>query len=127
VPVRARMLLTRAFLELIRFDVVSALFGFQAIHGRLKRQRAARRRSGQPEGAICRAVETATCFYWRRVLCLQRAVVTVRMLRAHGIPAELVIGCRPAPFLSHAWVEVDGRVLNGSSAFRQKLLVLERV
>ena len=32
--------------------------------------------------------------------------------RRNGIAAQLVIGCRPLPFESHAWVEVDGRVVN---------------
>lgn len=52
--------------------------------------------------------------------------MTVRILRACGVPAELVIGCRPVPFFSPAWVEVRGRALNNCAGFQQKLLVLER-
>ncbi|MEI9974385.1 MAG: lasso peptide biosynthesis B2 protein [Ignavibacteriota bacterium] len=36
-------------------------------------------------------------------------------MRDRGIPAEVVIGYRPAPFFSHAWVEIGGRVANGFS------------
>jgi hypothetical protein len=53
-------------------------------------------------------------------------VVAVRLLRHYGIEAQVVIGCRAAPFASHAWVEVNGRVVNDSSGYQQKLRVLER-
>jgi hypothetical protein len=79
------------------------------------------------EKAICDAVLLATCFYWKPVLCLQRAVCTVRLLRRYGIHARLVIGYRPSPFFSHAWVEVDGRVVYGSPAYQKRLMPLHVV
>jgi transglutaminase superfamily protein len=48
----------------------------------------------------------------------------VRLLRARGVVARLLIGYRPVPFLSHAWVEVEGRVVNDSPAYRKRLHVL---
>src|SRR5215813_13721417 len=48
-------------------------------------------------------------------------VCTVRLLRKHGVHARLVIGYRPSPFFSHAWVEVDGRVVYGSPAYQKRL------
>jgi len=33
-------------------------------------------------------------------------------LRRRGIPARLVIGTKVMPLLAHAWVEVDGVVIN---------------
>jgi hypothetical protein len=80
--------------------------------------------SRELEQAICDAVLLATCFYWKPVLCLQRSVCTVRLLRRHGIAARLVIGYRPSPFFSHAWVEVDGRVAYGSAAYQKRLRTL---
>jgi len=58
---------------------------------------------------------------------LQRSIVTARVMRRHGIPAEVVIGYRPSPFFSHAWVEVAGRVVNDSPAYQRRLRVLERL
>jgi hypothetical protein len=43
------------------------------------------------------------------------------------VAAEMVIGYRPSPFFSHAWVEVNGSIVNDSPAYQEKLLVLERV
>jgi hypothetical protein len=36
----------------------------------------------------------------------------------------VAIGYRPAPFFSHAWAELDGRVVYGSPAYRQRLQLL---
>ncbi len=61
---------------------------------------------------ICAAVERACIWYPRPALCLPRSAVTTGLLRCAGIPARLVLGARPMPFLAHAWVEVDGAVVN---------------
>ena len=117
-------LLIRALYEIVRYEVVLALLGSGRILSHLRRQSVSESRSAELEKTICDAVLLATCFYWKPVLCLQRAVCTVRLLRRHGINARLVIGYRPSPFFSHAWVEVDGRVVYGSSAYQKRLLPL---
>jgi hypothetical protein len=62
--------------------------------------------------AVCDAVKTASIWYPRKALCLQRSAITTYLLRRKGVAAHLVIGARPLPFLVHAWVEVDGQVVN---------------
>jgi len=114
----------RAFRELLRYDALSRYCGFPGIR---------RRMGGMRDGATTATVEASvdavawmTSFYWKPLLCLQRSVVTARLLRAEGFQAEVVIGCRARPFFSHAWVEVDGRVVNDSPAYRTKLQPLDR-
>jgi len=115
-----------ALYEIARYEVIVALLGSGHILSQLKRQSiAAKPTSRELERAICDAVLLATCFYWKPVLCLQRSVCTVRLLRRHGIVARLVIGYRPSPFFSHAWVEVDGRVAYGSPAYQKRLRLLQ--
>lgn len=115
-------LVLRALYEILRYEVVLSLLGSGRILSQLKRQCiSAKAANAALEKAICDAVLLATCFYWKPVLCLQRAVCTVRLLRRHGIHAQLVIGYRPLPFFSHAWVEVDGRVVYGSPAYQKRL------
>ena len=112
-------LVFRALYEITRYEVVLSLRGSGRILSQLKRQSVtARTATAEFEKVICDAVLLATCFYWKPVLCLQRAVCTVRLLRKNGINARLVIGYRPSPFFSHAWVEVDGRVLDGPQPCR---------
>ena len=119
-------LIFRALYEIARYEVIVSLLGSGHILSQLKRQSiAAKPTSRELEQAICDAVLLATCFYWKPVLCLQRSVCTVRLLRRHGIVARLAIGYRPSPFFSHAWVEVDGRVAYGSPAYQQRLRLLQ--
>ena len=119
-------LIFRALYEIARYEVIVSLLGAGHILSQLKRQSiAAKSTSRELEQAICDAVLLATCFYWKPVLCLQRAVCTARLLRRHGIAARLVIGYRPSPFFSHAWVEVDGRVAYGSPAYQKRLRLLQ--
>ena len=113
-----------ALYEIVRYEAVVSLRGSGCILSQLKRQRVSKSTTAELEGTICDAVLTATCFYWKPVLCLQRAVCTVRLLRRHGIYARLVIGYRPSPFFSHAWVEVDGRVVYGSVGYQKRLTPL---
>lgn len=118
-------LVCAALYELVRYDVVLSLRGSGRILSELRREfTSTQPASARLEKSICDAVLLATCFYWKPVLCLQRAVCTVRLLRKHGIHAHLVIGYRPSPFFSHAWVEVDGRVVYGSPAYKQRLVPL---
>ena len=121
-------LVFRALYELARYEAALSLLGSGRILSQLKRQSISiQSNSPELEKTICDAVLLATCFYWKPVLCLQRAVCTVRLLRRHGIHARLVIGYRPSPFFSHAWVEVDRRVLYGSAAYQKRLLPLHVV
>ena len=119
------LLVLRALYEITRYDITVASRGSGRILQQLRRQSTAQKAPGaELEQAICDAVHLATCFYWKPVLCLQRSVATARLLRKHGIDARMVIGYRPSPFFSHAWVEVNGRVVYGSPAYQKRLQLL---
>jgi hypothetical protein len=112
----------RALYEITRYELIVSLRGIGCILRQLRRERVSQKPCTEElQRAICDAVLLATCFYWKPVLCLQRSVCTVRMLRKYGIDARLAIGYRPSPFFSHAWVEVNGRVVYGSAAYQQRL------
>ena len=119
------VLVIRALWELLYFDLINTLLGFRHVYRKVERQRAVWRPVDPAmEAVICDAVALAACFYWKRVYCLQRSAVAVRLLRRSGIHASLVIGYRPSPFFSHAWVEVGGRVVNDSPAYKERMHVL---
>jgi hypothetical protein len=127
---RARQvrLLLSALCELARYEVTIWSRGSGRILSQLKLQCVTTKPTNyESQQAISDAVLLATCLYWKPVLCLQRAVCTVRLLRRHGIVARLVIGYRPSPFFSHAWVEVGGRVVYGSPAYQKRLRPLHVV
>jgi hypothetical protein len=116
-----------AICELFLHSAISAVVGFRGVHALLTRSAVQHPRSELvTESMLCRAVSLAISFFPKRVRCLQRSAVTVRLLRKHGIPADLVVGYRPAPFFSHAWVEVDGRVVNDDTGYQRCLIILFR-
>lgn len=122
---RYAFLVLKALLEMVRYDAIVSSVGVGRILRQLRREHLPLKPlSEQLQKAICDAVLLATCFYWKPVLCLQRSVCTARLLRRYGVAARVAIGFRPAPFFSHAWVEVDGKVVYGSAAYQQRLQLL---
>jgi hypothetical protein len=75
---------------------------------------------------LCRALDLASVFYLKRVLCLQRSAATTILLRRYGFHAEMVIGAQILPFKSHAWVEIDFTVVNDKPYMAEIYQVLDR-
>jgi len=84
--------------------------------------------SGPPNSVeqICSAVDMACIWYWKEALCLQRSAATACLLKKLGIPAQLVIGAQRMPFKAHAWVEVNGHVVNDKPYTPEMYAVLDR-
>ncbi len=79
-----------------------------------------------PSESLCRAMDYACVFYFKRVHCLQRSSATTLLLRRHGWRAKMVIGVQTLPLKSHAWVEVDGVVVNDKPSVSTFYSVLEQ-
>ncbi len=120
-------LVVEALGGLLLFDLL-ALCGFPIVHA-FTRTRRVSRRTAPPEATarVCQAVEEACIWYVKRAYCLQRSSVVTWMLRRRGIAAELVIGYRPVPVDSHAWVEVQGCVVNDRPQYQKFFRVLDRL
>jgi hypothetical protein len=116
--------LIEAWLALLQIDCAQYRNGFAGV---------ARRLGDVPENgeidvaaaaALSDAVAEASCFYWKKPLCLQRSAALVLLLRRRHLRAKLTIGYRTSPFIAHAWVEVDGHVVNDSAQYPQRMSVL---
>lgn len=55
--------------------------------------------------------------------CLSYAL-TLCLMAKKIIPLRLVIGVRTRPFVSHAWIELEGKVVNDDPELRSKLAVI---
>lgn len=75
---------------------------------------------------VLAAIVTAMTWYPKQAMCLQRSAVTTCLLRSAGVQAEMIIGCQRLPFLAHAWVEVDGEVINDKAQVQLTHAVLDR-
>lgn len=116
-----------AYLKLIQFDLYLARGDFAALYAKVRNYPLGKMvltRDGVQHA--CSAVDMACIWYWKEALCLQRSAATACLLRSLGVPAELVIGAQQMPFRAHAWVEVDGLVVNDKPYMREMYAVLDR-
>jgi Transglutaminase-like superfamily len=119
------LLVARAYLKLIRFEIYLARTDFAGLYKGVKNYAPGSHPSKpQPVDLVCRAVDIACVCYWKRVLCLQRSAVTACLLKRFGIPAHMIIGTQQMPLRSHAWVEVEGRVVSDKPYMRELYQVL---
>ena len=120
-------LLLRAYLKLIHFDLYLARSNFAALYDKVRKCPLGKR-TLPPDAVerICSAVDMACIWYWKEALCLQRSAATACLLKKYGVSAEMVIGAQQMPFKAHAWVEVDGRVVNDKPYTPEMYAVLDR-
>jgi hypothetical protein len=124
---RLVLLTAHAWVGLAAFDLALRA-GFARAHERVRRCRVTTRPEPMMSAEqIIWAVDEACVWYVKRAPCLQRSAVATRLLRRHGVAAELVIGYRPIPFESHAWVEVGGQIVNDRPQYKKFFSVLERL
>jgi transglutaminase superfamily protein len=117
----------KAYSKLIYFDLYLADRNFSALYERVRRHPVQSRvRLARTVEEICHAVDLACIWYWKDALCLQRSAATACLLREYGFPAQLVIGAQRMPFKAHAWVEVEGRVVNDKPYVPELYAVLDR-
>ena len=120
-------LVVRAYLLLIRFELCLVRGDFAALYAAVRQRRCRNGiRDAQSIALVSSAIDMACIWYWKHVLCLQRSAATACLLKDHGVPAQLVIGAQLMPFQAHAWVEVEGRVVNDSEYTKEMYAVLDR-
>lgn len=120
-------LVVQAYWKLISFEPCLKQRNFAALYKRVHHYPVSRKPTTRESVTrVCFAVDTACVWYWKRTLCLQRSAATTCLLRQHGIEAQLVIASQSIPFQAHAWVEVEGQVVNDRSDVQKTFVVLER-
>jgi hypothetical protein len=120
------LLILHAYAELIWHDLFMSRHNFESLHRRVRGFPISEARTESISAdSVASALDVACCFYPRRVLCLQRAAVLVKILREKALPARLVIGAQKFPFKAHAWVELDGVIVDDRLASRERFFILE--
>jgi len=118
-------LVLRTYLKLIYFDFYLARGNFKALHDKVRNYRVNKTAAHDAVQKVDAAVGIACIWYWKEVLCLQRSAATACLLKGYGIPAQMMIGAQQMPFRAHAWVEVDGHVVNDKPYMREMYAVLD--
>jgi hypothetical protein len=120
-------LVLKAYLTLIQFEFYLARGSFSALYEKVRNYPISKKtpsRDGVDQ--ICCAVDMACIWYWKEARCLQRSAATACLLKSQGVPAQMVIGAQQLPFKGHAWVEVEGQVVNDKPYTREIYTVLDR-
>ncbi len=121
------LLTLEAYALLLSFEFLLVRNDFAGLYQRVRRQPLRRCQFNASTSArACDAIDRACALYFKQVQCLQRSAATVCLLRKLGTAAELVIGAQPLPFRAHAWVEVQGIVINDKLSTTQTYAVLDR-
>ena len=117
----------QAYLELLSLESSLLRKDFSAIYNKVRNTpvRARSRATIAPE-QVCAAIDLAAALYFKQALCLQRSAAAACLLRKNGFSAEMVIGVQQLPFLAHAWVELDGLVVNDKPYIPEIYSVLTR-
>ena len=121
------ILVLRAYLMLIYFDYYLERGNFAALYDKVRSYPVGKKLSSlEAANETCAAVDLACIWYWKEALCLQRSAATACLLRRNGVPALLVIGAQQIPFRAHAWVEVQGEIVNDKPYAAEIYSVLDK-
>lgn len=122
------VLLIESYMLLLRTECRLRWGALRSLHDLVKNESIRDCSRYKPTGPseLLQAIDVACVFYPKQVLCLQRSAATVVLLRRHGLTAELILGAQTLPFKSHAWVEMDGAVLNDKPYMREIYCPIER-
>lgn len=120
------MLFVRSLIGLIVIDLYLLRGNFSALYRKVRSCPIANKPlSADTTVRVCAAFDLACAWYPKRALCLQRSSALTCLLRQQGIAAQLIIGAQRLPFRAHAWVELNGEVVNDKPYVREIYAVLE--
>ncbi len=111
-------LVLHAYVVLIRLDVLLRRSGFQRVRSRIDRVNEVTRTSDDDDirraRHYARRIENASHLPFARDTCLYKSLTLHAWLRRQGFLSQIVIGVSrdDSGMLSHAWVELDGHVVN---------------
>jgi len=118
-----------ALVALLAFDLLLKIRGFQSLIEKVEHWPTAEPHTTDLE--TCRRVramvDRAQMYYPKKAMCLQHSAVVTCLLRRRGVPAVMILAAQPFPPKAHAWVEVDGVVVNDFTAVQSTYQVMRRV
>lgn len=121
-----KRLVLEAWLLTLYIEIVMRFRGFEALSAIVRNEGIRPVQISHASAYLCHAANLACALYFKRVMCLQRSAAMTLLLRRHGWHANLVIGVQIIPFKSHAWVEIEGSVINDKPYIPEIYQALER-
>ena len=120
-------LVLRNLLTVLRVELLMRFSSLERLHRLVREQEIDTGNNAKPTvESVCYSIDVICAFYPKQVLCLQRSAAAALILKRNGWKAEMVIGVQLLPFTSHAWVEIDGVVVNDKPYMREMYSVMVR-
>jgi hypothetical protein len=120
------MLFIKSLIGLLVIDLYLLRGNFSSLYRKVRSCSVATKPStAEATERVCAAFDLACAWYPKRALCLQRSSALTCLLRRQGIAAQLIIGAQRLPFRAHAWVELNGEVVNDKPYMREIYAILE--
>jgi len=122
----------KAYITLIKVDSILKFFGFDHLINFIKNKYRRRKiyltnlTKEEDIKDITFSLNKACFYYLHRVKCLEWAAAFVLLSLEKGINSKLVIGVQNNPFNAHAWVEIDGKVIEDLAALPKQMAVILR-
>lgn len=118
-----------AFIGLLAFDLLLKFAGFQSLINKVERWPTSKPDTKDPETChrVRAMVDRAQMYYPKKAMCLQHSAVVTCLLRRRGVAAEMVLAAQEFPPKGHAWVEVDGDVINDLPSVKSHHRILKRI
>ena len=121
-----------AFAGLFAFDLLLRWRGFEALIKKVENWPTTKPHQTDANTAgtcrhVCAMVNRAQVYYPKKAMCLQHSAVVTCLLRREGVPAEMVLAAQEFPPKGHAWVEVDGSVVNDFRQVKTRYRELRRI
>jgi hypothetical protein len=126
--IRLNFHVLKALLTLIRVNFYMKFKGFYEVIRLIKKRRQGGSDYGIPSDAELRGladiVNKACLLYPTRTKCLEWAITYVLLALSRGWRCNLEIGVQNYPFMAHAWVECDEKVIMDSQDLRKGLAII---
>lgn len=111
-----RMLFIQTYMFLLIVRMGLLLFGFGKVYrfiaGVKPRNREILRNADERINKVCYTVKAASRYQFVQSQCLEQSFVLYYLLKREGVNVNLCIGVSKWPFASHAWVEIQGEIIN---------------
>lgn len=120
----------KAYVILLKVNLILKLFGFNHLINHIKNQHQKNKISLSPAAAenqlddITFSLNQACFYYFYRTKCLEWAATFTLLAIDKGIDAKLNIGVQNNPFYAHAWVEINGRVIEDIAKLPKQMSVI---
>lgn len=122
------LLVIKAYLYLCYTNLLLSFFGFYSLVKVIRKRFFTKKLSNNiPQKKLVKIISSlhkASLYFPINTKCLEFASTLALILYTEGVKCRLQIGVQTIPFVAHAWVSYNGRVLADKQIYQDKLAII---